>query len=198
MKKIFFILSIISNLIFVSCNRDFNLETNNGTENTKQKIIETFGSKKRVHYLKINTYSSFFEPTLVSTFHDATIYFKENDKTYSQTLVEQNLENPLEQKHLLKLKIEPEVYNSFEIGQIKFEDIPIKVIEAKKMIEKQEKFTSLRLANWETHITKNNKIINRFRILCNLKKPELVVFSYETYDFIIDENGKLKKVDFGK
>ena len=30
MKKIFFLLSIISNLIFVSCNRNYNLETING------------------------------------------------------------------------------------------------------------------------------------------------------------------------
>ena len=59
------------------------------------------------------------------------------------------------------------------------------------MIEKQEKYKSMRLATWETCITKKNKLVHFFKIVCDLKKAD-EMYSHAVYNFKI-ENDTLEK-----
>lgn len=191
MKNILFYISIISTLVSISCTKSYNLETNDGVENTKEKIIEAFGNKKQISSLTINTYSS-LDARMISSFHTVSINFQKNGRSYFQILTEKELEKPKDRIQFPGLKIEPEIEKSFEIAQINFKEIPTKVIQAKNMIEKPEKYQSMRLATWETFVTKKNKLVHFFKIVCDLKKPD-EMYSHAVYNFKI-ENNILEKV----
>lgn len=195
MKKI--TLALISSMCLSlnSCRENFNIDTNEGAENTKEKILEAFGSEKKVNSLEIITLSSnFIAP---SEFDNANISFIENNEIFDQYFyaAQQKAKKPINNSESIN---DPRIKNAVTIvlSQMKesvklksfdFNEIPIKIEAAKKLLSKGYKYHSIN--SWRFEVSNNRKIELSFCLRCSYENQPADYF----VNFRVDEDGVLKK-----